>query len=141
LIILDSSFLVAFHNTRDAHHAAAAQVMERFLDGEWGPGLLLEYVFLEVATVLAARADLATAVTVGDELLRAEEVEFVPCSEIFLDVYSTFCNQDPEGLSLADSAIVTVSRQRDVPYVATFDTDFHGIDGIIAVPGPMARGA
>ena len=44
MIVLDSSFLIAFHNTRDAHHESAAGMMARFLDGEWGRGLLLEYV-------------------------------------------------------------------------------------------------
>ena len=47
MIVLDSSFLVAFHNERDAHHGAARGLMERFLEGEWGRGLLLEYVVLE----------------------------------------------------------------------------------------------
>ena len=48
MIVLDSSFLIAFHNERDSHHNAAYGLMERFLAGDWGRGLLLEYVFLEV---------------------------------------------------------------------------------------------
>jgi predicted nucleic acid-binding protein len=43
VIVLDSSFLIAFHNPSDAHHRAASVLMERFLAGEWGKGLLLEY--------------------------------------------------------------------------------------------------
>ena len=31
--------------------------LSRFLPGEWGRGLLLEYVFLEVTTVLLVRRD------------------------------------------------------------------------------------
>jgi predicted nucleic acid-binding protein len=134
VIVLDSSFLVAFHNTRDAHHKSAARLMGRFLDGEWGSGLLLEYVFLEVVTVLAARASVATAVDVGDTLLRAEELEFVPCSELFLDAYAMFRAQGDRGLSLADSAIVALADARNAPHVATFDADFHRIDRIIVVP-------
>ena len=52
MIVLDSSFLIRFHNERDAHHSAACVLMEQFLAGAWGKGLLLEYVFLEVVTVL-----------------------------------------------------------------------------------------
>ena len=52
MIVLDSSFLIGFYNERDAHHATARPLMDRFLAGEWGAGLLLEYVFLEVVTVL-----------------------------------------------------------------------------------------
>ena len=52
MIILDTSFLVAYHNERDVNHAAAGAIMSRFLTGEWGDGWLLEYVYLEVVTVL-----------------------------------------------------------------------------------------
>ena len=52
MIVLDSSFRIAFHSERDAHHPAASILMGRSLNGEWGRGLLLDYVFLEVATVL-----------------------------------------------------------------------------------------
>lgn len=52
MIVVDSSFLVGFHNERDAQDITARGLMERFLKGEWVRGLLLEYVFLEVATVL-----------------------------------------------------------------------------------------
>lgn len=134
MIILDSSFLVAFHNERDAHHARAAEIMDRFLEGEWGDGLILEYVFVEVVTVLAARVDLAAAVEVGDTLLRAAELEFVPCSEVFLDAYATFRGQGEAGLSLADAAIVAVAHERGVSSVATFDRDFRDVEGITAIP-------
>jgi hypothetical protein len=36
VIVLDSSFIVAFHNERDAHHGPARGWIERFLQGEWG---------------------------------------------------------------------------------------------------------
>jgi predicted nucleic acid-binding protein len=69
MIVLDSSFLVAYHNRRDVHHGAAAATMERLVAAEWGPALLLEYVFLEVVTVLLARRGLDVAVRVATILL------------------------------------------------------------------------
>jgi len=137
VILLDSSFLVAFHNTRDVHHQRAVRLMDRFLDDEWGRGLLLEYVFLEVTTVLAMRRSLDVAVAVGDVLLRARELDFVPSSELFRDTYVTFRGQrlgDRDVLSFADAALVTVARQRDVPHIATFDDDFRNVEGVEAVP-------
>jgi predicted nucleic acid-binding protein len=50
VIVLDSSFPIGFYNERDAHHTAARALMDRFLTGTWGSGLLLEYVFLEIVT-------------------------------------------------------------------------------------------
>ena len=78
MIVLDSSFLIGFYNERDAHHAAASTLMDRFLAGTWGKGLLLEYIFLEITTVLMLRRDLSVATRVGRILLEAEELEFVP---------------------------------------------------------------
>jgi hypothetical protein len=51
VIVLDISFVVAFQNSRDIHHAARP-LMNELVSGQWGRVLLLEYIFLEVATVL-----------------------------------------------------------------------------------------
>jgi predicted nucleic acid-binding protein len=134
VIVLDSSFLIAFHNARDVHHAAASSAMERLLDGGWGEALLPEYVFLEVTTVLAARRNLETAVAVGEALLSAPELELVPCADTFLEAFSVFRGQGRRGLSFADAAIVAIARQRGASFVATFDSGFRGLRGLRMVP-------
>jgi predicted nucleic acid-binding protein len=134
VIVLDSSFLIAFHNERDSHHVAACASMERFLGGAWGKGLLLEYVYLEVVTVLLVRRDLATAVRVGQILLDAEELEFVPCSDFFLESVKAFSSQQKTKLSLADSAIAHVARARAEGKVITFDAEFRNAAGIKVHP-------
>lgn len=87
MIVLDSTFVIAYHNERDLHHAAATQVMGPLLDGARGESLLPEYVFLEVVTLLAARLGLDAAVDAGETLLNARDVEFVPCSEPALETF------------------------------------------------------
>lgn len=134
MILLDSSFLVAYYNTRDAHHEAAARVMSDLTAGKWGKALLLEYVFLEVATVLMARRGREVANRVTAVLLQADEVELVPCSEIFLEAFDTFRAQPGRALSFTDAAIVTVARRRKTPTIATFDHDFRDVEGIAVVP-------
>ncbi|MCR4341280.1 MAG: PIN domain-containing protein [Gemmatimonadaceae bacterium] len=134
MIILDSSFLIAYHNTRDVHHAAAARAMVRLAGGEWGEALLLEYVFLEVVTVLRARTGLKVAARVGTTLLQAREVEFVPCSDLFLETFSGFRQQVTGELSFVDAAIVAVARRNRPGFVATFDEDFRSQEGIKVIP-------
>ena len=90
MIVLDSSFLLGFYNDRDAHHPKATSFMHDFLDGRWGNGLLLEYVYLEVMTVLLVRTELATGGSVAGILLQSEELEFVPCSDFFADTVKSF---------------------------------------------------
>ena len=134
MILLDTSFVVAFHNRRDVHHAAASEMFPLVLEGKWGPILLLEYVFLEIVTVLAARRDLATAVSVGEILLGAREIELLPCSPIFLSAYQFFREQRAGRLSFVDAAIVAAARDRGAGAVATFDGDFRGLTGLEIVP-------
>ncbi len=134
MIVLDSSFIVAFHNERDIHHPAAAALMNDIAAGQWGRSLLLEYVFVEVVTVLMARRGLDVATRVGEILLGAREIDFVACSDVFLDALDVFRTQSSGGLSFADAAIVSVARSRAEGQVATFDTDFKGVKGITALP-------
>jgi predicted nucleic acid-binding protein len=134
MIILDSSFLVAYHNSRDAHHGAASEVLADLLNGKWGPLLLPEYVFLEVVTVLARRMDLETAVSVGDILLHAKEIELVPCIDFFPEAFGIFKGQGNSNLSFADATIIAVARARDARFVATFDSGFSAVAGITAIP-------
>lgn len=134
MIVLDSSFLIAYHNTRDVHHAAATRGVEALLAGEWGQALLLEYVFLEVVTVLLARRGLSTATEVGSALLGARELDFVPCADLFLDAFHIFRSQGESALSFTDAAIVAAAKQRGAKLVATFDEDFRTIAGLTVVP-------
>lgn len=134
MIVLDSSFIIAYHNTRDVHHAAAKPIMEEVASGKWGNATLLEYVFLEVVTVLLARRGLEVASNVASILLQARELEFVPCSDLFLDAFETFRNQRNTKLSFTDAAIVTAVSREKGGVVATFDREFAQVAGIAVVP-------
>ncbi len=134
MIVLDTSFLVAFHNARDANHKSARPLMDALVAGKWGRALLLEYVFLEVATVLLVRRNLNVASSVASILLQAREVDFVPCSELFIDTLETFRNQSGTEFSFADAAIVTAARRYNAPSIATFDREFAKLKGISVVP-------
>jgi predicted nucleic acid-binding protein len=134
VIVLDSSFLIACHNQRDAHHATATLLMGDFLAGRWGQGLLLEYVFLEVMTMLLIRRDLATARRVGRILLGARELAFVPCSDLFLEAMKEFSTQARTRLSFADAAIASTARKRAGGCVLTFDEEFRKVHGLRVFP-------
>jgi predicted nucleic acid-binding protein len=134
VIVLDSSFLIAFHNERDSQHEAARDLMREFLAGRWGKGLLPEYVFLEVVTVLLVRRDLATAVRTGRLLLEAQELDFVPCSDVFLDSVQLFGWQKNTSLSFADAAIAVIARTLADGQVLTFDAGFRKVTGLRPEP-------
>jgi len=108
--------------------------MGRLLAGEWGRALLLEYVFLELMTVLLARPGLGVANDVATRLLQAREVDFIPCSDLFLEALQVFRGQSRDRLSFTDAAIVAVARQQRPGLVATFDTGFRDLEGVTVVP-------
>ena len=138
MILLDSSYLIAFHNSRDVHHQAAADVMSDLLRGRWGQVLLPEYVFLEVTTVIAARRGVAKAAEVGRVLLQAQEVEFVPCSDLFLDAFTIFAERGEAGLSFVDAALIAAARRRGAKCIASFDRDFEAFSELKVIPGSTA---
>jgi predicted nucleic acid-binding protein len=140
VIVLDASFLVAFHNERDAHHLTARTLMEAFLAEKWGRGLLLEYVFLEVVTVLLVRRDVATARQVGRILLEAQELEFIPCSDFFRDTWNAFAAQRGTRLSFTDAAIHAVAKERAAGQVLTFDEEFRKVPGLLVLPAEDGSG-
>jgi predicted nucleic acid-binding protein len=130
LIVLDSSFLIGFYNPKDAHHSLASELMGRFLAGEWGKGLLLEYVFMETVTVIMLRLNLAAAIRVGRILLEAEELEFVPCSDSFLETFDGFSRQNGTQLSFVDAALAHAARNRADGHILTFDADFRKLPSL-----------
>ena len=138
MIVLDSSFIIGFYNRRDVHHAAAASAMDSLLRGDFGRLVLIEYVFLEVVTVLLARRGHRAALDVADILLDAEEVDFLPCSNLFTDALREFRARGAARLSFADAAIVAAAQRHGAEFVATFDKGFRGIEGIRVIPAEVA---
>lgn len=132
-VVLDTSVLVAYFNTRDVHHAEAARIMVQIVTGRWGRALLLEYVVLELATVLMLRRDVQAAADAVEALLNAAEVDFVPCSDRFVRTLEAFGAQRSGALSFADAAIIATARERASGYVATFDKTLADEPGITAV--------
>jgi predicted nucleic acid-binding protein len=137
VIVVDSSFLIAFHNDRDSQHGAARVMMNEFLTGKWGRGLLLEYVFLEAVTVMLNRRGFETAARVGELLLESEQLEFVPCSDFFTEAVGEFNQQKNTKLSFADAAICVAARSKAAGRLLTFDVEFRKIPGLQVYPPPQ----
>lgn len=133
MIVLDSSFLIAYHNTSDVHHAEAARIMAQIAGGRWGRPLLLEYVFLETVTVLLLRRGAEKAAEVAGQLLAASDADFLPCSDLFLRVVDSFRTQASGRLTFVDCAIITAAREREAGHLATFDRDLEGLEDLEVV--------
>jgi len=68
-------------------------------------------------------------------MLGARELDFVPCSELFLDAVDLFRRQTDTRLSFVDAAIAQAARARTDGVIATFARELAGVQGITAIPG------
>jgi predicted nucleic acid-binding protein len=134
MIVLDTSFYVAYKNTRDEHHAAAAAAWEEVVAS--APILLHEYALAEITAVLVRRLGTATAAAHATELLEAAEVEVVPAWPGFPAAWRRFAQQRGTRHGLADAALLQMAEERGVRRIATFDQEFRKAKGVSLVPNP-----
>src|SRR2546423_1866374 len=66
------------------------------------------------------RRDLAVAARVGQILLNAQELDFVPCSDFVAENMEGFSTQAATRLSFTDAARAIVARSRGDGLVLTF---------------------
>jgi predicted nucleic acid-binding protein len=133
MVVLDSSFLIAFKVLNDVHHGKAAKLMRDIVDGEYGRPFVTDYIFDETITGILVRSKkLGLATEYGNELLRSLEILNVS-EEIFAQAWDIFTKQRSSDLSFTDSTTLAVMSRHRIKNVATFDKDFWNIKGINVV--------
>jgi predicted nucleic acid-binding protein len=135
LIFLDSSAIIAYKNADDINHEKASDIFQKLNAGEYGIGVISEFVFSEVTTVLALRKSMEVANEVGNVLLEAREIEIMKASEVFERSWEIFSNQEDSGLSFVDASNLACMEMRGIRMIATFDKDFLGRSEVEVVGG------
>jgi predicted nucleic acid-binding protein len=135
LIFLDSSAIIAYKNADDINHKKAADIFQKLNAGDYGIGVISEFVFSEVATVLALRKSMEAAKEVGNVLLEAREIEIMRASEVFERSWEIFSNQENTGLSFVDASNLACMEMRKIRKIATFNKDFVKIRSVEVVKG------
>jgi len=135
LIFLDSSAIIAYKNADDKNHKKAANIFQKLNAGEYGIGVISEFVFSEVTTVLALRKSMEAAKEVGNVLLEAKEIEIMNASEVFERTWEIFSNQENTGLSFVDASNLACMELRKIRKIATFDRDFLRMMAVEVVNG------
>jgi predicted nucleic acid-binding protein len=135
LIFLDSSAIIAYKNADDINHKKASDIFQKLNAGDYGIGVISEFVFSEVATVLALRRSMDAAKEVGNVLLEAREIEIMRASEVFERSWEIFSNQENTGLSFVDASNLACMEMRKIRKIATFDKDFIKIRSVEVVKG------
>lgn len=135
MIFVDSSAIIAYKNADDINHKKAEDIFQKLSAGEYGIGVISEFVFSEVTTVLALRKSMDAAKEVGNVLLEAREIEMMKASEVFEKSWEIFSNQENTGLSFVDASNLACMEMRGIRKIATFDKDFLRIGSVEVVNG------
>ncbi|MCZ7393186.1 MAG: PIN domain-containing protein [Candidatus Methanoperedens sp.] len=135
MIFLDSSAIIAYKNADDVNHKKAVEIFQKLNEGKYGIGIISEFIFSEVTTVLALRKSIDAAKEVGNVLLNAKEIEIMKASDVFERAWEIFINQENTALSFVDASNLACMEQKRIKKIATFDKDFQKISEVEAVTG------
>jgi predicted nucleic acid-binding protein len=130
MILLDTSFLVAYFNQGDENHQKATKIIKDVVEKKFGTTYITDYIFNETVTVALMRMkDLHKATRIGDYMLRALETIRIE-EDMFLDAWQIFRSQKGTRLGFTDCTTIATMRHHGIDNVATFDEDFTKISGI-----------
>jgi predicted nucleic acid-binding protein len=133
MILLDSSFIIAYLNEADVNHAKALRMAKDIDDGKYGPKIITDYIFDEVITVMLYKTKkLKQVAEAGEMLLRANRL-FTIDGDAFDLTWATFKEQKRTMLSFTDCASIAVCRANGISNVATFDEGFRRSEELSAI--------
>lgn len=125
---LDTSFLIAFFDSKDEHHKKARQLMEEMKSDEL---IVSDQIFSETVNTAFSKTGYNTAKDCS-RYLRKSQIKIMYLNESgFLKACNLF--QENE-ISFTDCTIVSSMRILGIEKLATFDRDFRNFPGIEVVP-------
>lgn len=120
-ILVDTLFVVALLNERDAYHHQASELADVF---ENQPLVITDAVLLEIGNALS-RSFKSEAVQVIDHFLNSSEVEVVRLNpQLFEQSYHLYRSYLDKEWGLVDCVSFTVMRQMGITSALTFDQHF-----------------
>lgn len=124
MILLDSSFIVAYLNRADLNHIKALQIVKDIDGGRYGSPAITDYIFDEVVTVMLFKVrNLKRVAEVGEKLLAANTVLRID-EELFDLAWKVFIKQEKPIFSFTDCSSIAVCKANGISNIATFDEDF-----------------
>lgn len=131
-VFLDTGIFVAFHNTRDANHTRAMQIIKTLIEGGLGTAYTSDYIFDEAVTVALVRTGRSeNALAVGRMILGEVTAPFTAILRVreddFKKAWTLFSQHADRGLSFTDCTSIALMRTRGIESIVSFDADFDGI--------------
>lgn len=130
MILLDTSFLIAYEVDTDSNHERAVSLRERITREEFGPLIISDYIFDEILTVTFSKTkNLEKTIIIGMEL-RNSSILIKLNDKDFEETWELFKKQKNTKFSFTDSSNVALMKRMGIKNIATFDEDFKKIKEI-----------
>ena len=124
MILLDTSFIVAFYNIRDENHLRAKNLMPDIINGKYGYLYISDYIFDEVITVIFGRLkNLMKTIHIGEYLRKSTKLLEITGSN-FEDAWKIFKKQKETDFSFTDCTSISLMKRMNIKNIATFNEDF-----------------
>lgn len=130
MILIDASVIIAFYNVKDNLHSKGSELMKKIHMREFGLPLYSDYIFDECMGVIMRKVNLKAAVLIGVELMTSELMMLKVTKDVLDQGWQIFKSENPGKLSFTDCVNIACMKRRDIEYIATFDKEFHKVDGI-----------
>lgn len=132
-VLLDTSFIVAFHNPDDDDHDRAVQIFQEILHGVHGKAHSTNLIFAEAVTLSFARTRRhAAAVRVGEFFYTMHDgrplvlMHHLAPAQL-ASAWADFRRHRDKTLSVTDWTLVSVARELEAEHIVSFDDGFDGI--------------
>lgn len=124
MILLDSSFFVAYLDERDRYHKHALKIQKEIDGGKYGTMIITDYIFDEVVTrMLRGINDIVKVTRYGEDILNNVDMSRVD-ENIFDLSWKIFKEQKGTRFSFTDCTNIAVCRTNGISAICTFDSDF-----------------
>ena len=134
LVLADTGAIYALLDKTDKHHEEATAFYHDFSESTY---IVIEYVIVELMTLLRRRGFTRIAVKFREELEASQAWRFLPSSpEIERATFAVYRRFDDKAWSYTDCALLAVSRMLDDAPVFSFDHHIKQM-GVMMLPVSM----
>ncbi len=131
MILLDTSFIVAFDNEKDVHYKRAREIWVRIEAMEFGQYFISDYIFDEVIAVSLRKTNKEGTINLGQTILKTTPIVNID-NHLFNESWRLF-KVLKQNLSFTDCTCLVLLKLTDTKKIATFDKSFKELKEIEVV--------
>lgn len=129
VILVDTGIIAAFYNIKDKNHIRANELLDHLRQGNYGTGIITDYVLDETVTLLHIRTKRPKLALKAGEVIISEKLgKFFPMTyELIIKTWENYQTFVKKGLSFTDCSLLTVANFFECNDILSFAEEFDGL--------------